>query len=408
MKAAQLYFIVVLFLFPFSAYGNNSDSDSISVELGDTVRVKLQKSHEPMDYGGLVSHGYTPRVFYTSDSKEVVDSVKFRMIFNYVLKFLSDGRLKYKIPAYSNKSFIKSDIEFIIHKDSMINNCNQNYDNLKKWYIGEYNKASKEYSIWITSLKGIKWHVDSLKFLEKLEIEPLIGNVYRGKFNTKYGHYLFGVGENQSRESEMYGYHHPVITVEGKYENNGTLRPDIFEGRKYEKYKGIGGLVSFSPDDIYVIDSVTPDFSELILVRDNGQVPVESLPEDVVKRLDPYLSEAGKQNKLLLVDIWGTWCNPCVGSMPRLKEIEDNHKDRILGLSLCIDEESKRAHSDEILDKKGIEGLRMFVTLEDEFVKSLKPAAFPTYYILDGNAAIRLKGDGTSCLDIIEDYLRNL
>lgn len=408
MKAAQLYFIVALFLFPFSAYGNNSDSDSILVALGDTVRVKLQKSHEPIKYGSIFSFGYTPKVYYTSSTKERVDSVRLQLIFNYIIKFLPDGNLEYKVPANINKPFIKSNLEFVAHKDSMEENSNRPTSKLKYWYLGEYNRQGTDYSIWITSLKGVTRGPDSLKFLKKYEIEPYIGNMYSGNLVTFFGKYNFSVGQNQDPESVSYGYYNPVITIEGKYEDNGTLRPDILEGRKYEKYKGIGGLVSFSPDDIYIIDSVTPDFSELILVRDNGQVPVESLPEDVVKRLEPYLSEAGKQNKLLLVDIWGTWCNPCVGSMPRLKEIEEKHRDRILGLSLCIDEESKRAHSDEILDKKGIEGLRMFVTPEDEFVKLLKPAAFPTYYILDSNAAIRLKGDGTSCLDIIEDYLRNL
>lgn len=46
--------------------------------------------------------------------------------------------------------------------------------------------------------------------------------------------------------------------------------------------------------------------------------------------------EIAKKNKLTLIDYWGTWCGPCVGEFPFLKEVYAKFKDKgfsILGIT---------------------------------------------------------------------------
>jgi thiol-disulfide isomerase/thioredoxin len=49
-----------------------------------------------------------------------------------------------------------------------------------------------------------------------------------------------------------------------------------------------------------------------------------------------YVREIAKKNKLTLIDYWGTWCGPCVGEFPFLKEVYAKFKDKgfsILGIT---------------------------------------------------------------------------
>jgi len=49
-----------------------------------------------------------------------------------------------------------------------------------------------------------------------------------------------------------------------------------------------------------------------------------------------------KKGKVVLVNLWATWCGPCINEMPHLNEMQEKFKDQgfeIIGLD--IDEESK-------------------------------------------------------------------
>jgi len=52
------------------------------------------------------------------------------------------------------------------------------------------------------------------------------------------------------------------------------------------------------------------------------------------------LDTASLKNKVVLVDFWATWCQPCLASFPELKTLYEKHKDKgfeIVGVN--IDEE---------------------------------------------------------------------
>ncbi len=48
-----------------------------------------------------------------------------------------------------------------------------------------------------------------------------------------------------------------------------------------------------------------------------------------------------KKGKVVLVDLWATWCGPCVAAMPELIELQDKYKDKNFEIvGLVTDDES--------------------------------------------------------------------
>ena len=54
---------------------------------------------------------------------------------------------------------------------------------------------------------------------------------------------------------------------------------------------------------------------------------------------DETFNQLVKENKLVLVDFWASWCSPCKALSPILEQIDSELKDKILILKHNIDEE---------------------------------------------------------------------
>jgi thiol-disulfide isomerase/thioredoxin len=62
-----------------------------------------------------------------------------------------------------------------------------------------------------------------------------------------------------------------------------------------------------------------------------------------IKLLDgTTFKPADKKGKVILINLWATWCGPCIGEMPHLVEMQEKYKDKgfeIIGLD--TDDEKK-------------------------------------------------------------------
>lgn len=388
---------------------------SASAAVSDTLRIALEKEHQPVNYGESLWMRGRKKLFRSPENPAIIDSVmssqneQLRMM----IVFNTDSTVTYRFDRQKNNGRINSDLSITVAIDSMrqyrLRGRGQAEGIIPKWYVGEYNLSGIDYSIWTNPTANVTYNADSMIFLNDFQVSSTIGNVYKGKLPTVSGQYVFTIHRNLENPNKRYatGFPYPCIIVNGKYEDNGGYRPDILNGARYKRLKGIGDTVTISPDLNYRIDSITSSFSELILTKVMKQSENEILPEKAFGELKPYLERAREEKKILLVDFWGTWCGPCVGSMPRLKKIEEQYGDKLFPLAVCVDQETNRENADKILDRNGIKGERIFADIQrpGDLVGSLNITTFPTYMLVDADGRIILRGSGTECLDYIDRFL---
>jgi peroxiredoxin len=74
-----------------------------------------------------------------------------------------------------------------------------------------------------------------------------------------------------------------------------------------------------------------------------------------------------KEKKLLLVNVWATWCGPCVAELPELVEINRMYRGRAFRLAtISLDEPAKREQALEMLRKNHVSAANYLSTLESQ------------------------------------------
>lgn len=125
------------------------------------------------------------------------------------------------------------------------------------------------------------------------------------------------------------------------------------------------------------------------------------------------------ENKLTLVNVWGTWCTPCVAEIPELEQVSKDYEGKgvaIKGLlyemEAGVNDETKAA-AEEIIEKAGANYQQLTASEEmhmSDLLQGLQ--AFPTTFIVDseGNIIGQIEGssDAAGWTELIEEYLQEV
>lgn len=92
------------------------------------------------------------------------------------------------------------------------------------------------------------------------------------------------------------------------------------------------------------------------------------------------------RGKYLYIDLWATWCMPCINEMPALKTIQDKYRGKnIAFLSISIDKQDKLDVWKQMVADKQLSGLQLIAgqAFESPFLKQYNVVSIPRFILLD-------------------------
>lgn len=99
------------------------------------------------------------------------------------------------------------------------------------------------------------------------------------------------------------------------------------------------------------------------------------------------------KGKVVLVDIWASWCAPCKEEMPLLDEMAGRLKDKgVQVIAVSIDEDRESAQ--EFLSSRPSWSLTVAHDPKGKLPEVLHPGKMPSSYVLDAGGIIRYVNEG--------------
>lgn len=168
-----------------------------------------------------------------------------------------------------------------------------------------------------------------------------------------------------------------------------------------------------------------------IMKSEKGSIFVEDLGESIdssrVGRYLPILTARSLdgsttvcvndsiKGKYTFIDFWGTWCGPCMASLPKLIELREKtrQRDDVAIVGIAIENEHGVEKLQTLVKEQSISWLNVWTDLENKQIGStpqgkMGVSVYPTYVIVDNTGKIVFSSTDQECReqDPIEFFLK--
>lgn len=120
------------------------------------------------------------------------------------------------------------------------------------------------------------------------------------------------------------------------------------------------------------------------------------------KRLadDVFLDAEGKKVRIgdfkgrpTLVNLWATWCTPCVIELPLLDKFAEHYKDQLNVVAIAMEQKAPGEIA-AFLEKRQLENLAVYVDQSGDFGKNLGIRGIPTSFLIGSDGLILYRFEG--------------
>ncbi|GAB3662421.1 hypothetical protein GCM10028791_37470 [Echinicola sediminis] len=216
--------------------------------------------------------------------------------------------------------------------------------------------------------------------------DPNILKLWNGKAYMKgyLQHYQWVFGK---RKKSQFYVQHSISSIEDPQLRDVYLRSVLdFKGLKSNHYKT---FVKDARPHMISEQSKSLLFKlDQEMTASDGKLGFNFEYEDINGNMVSFESLRGK---VVYVDMWATWCGPCIKQIPYLKELEEElHGEDIAFVSISIDEEKDRAKWKNFVADKELGGIQLIAdkAWDSEMVKNYEIKGIPRFMIFDKNGFI--------------------
>lgn len=124
------------------------------------------------------------------------------------------------------------------------------------------------------------------------------------------------------------------------------------------------------------------------------------------------MSLAGFKGKIAVVNLWATWCAPCVKELPSLMRLNAKMKDKGLAVLAISQDRAGAKVVTPFLDRLNLKALPVFLDPKGEVLRALGARGLPTTVVFDaqGRELGRFEGDanwdGPDAIAMFEHFLK--
>lgn len=97
------------------------------------------------------------------------------------------------------------------------------------------------------------------------------------------------------------------------------------------------------------------------------------------------------KGKYVYIDIWATWCIPCIAEIPSLKALAKEYQNKnIEFVSISVDRPNAYEAWKEMVEDEALSGIQLFAdnNFDSEFIKAYGINAIPRFILIDPNGNI--------------------
>lgn len=90
------------------------------------------------------------------------------------------------------------------------------------------------------------------------------------------------------------------------------------------------------------------------------------------------------KGKVVLIDVWATWCAPCRGEIPHLKKLEEEMKGMdVIFLGVSVDEARNKQKWLDFIEQEKLGGIQVFASGWSKITKDYKINGIPRFIVID-------------------------